>query len=187
MDNIVALYTSTEGRISRKTFWLGILGLLVVNLLISFLVLPLVGVSMMPNMAALADPSADAAAVSKLIADSIRSSAWASLVLYLVFAYPAYSLMVKRRHDKDSNGLDVQIYMGLTALLLLIQALGIGYDAIAVGQISVPTPSIIITVLGLAVGVFGIYLLVVLGFLRGTAGPNQYGPDPLGRTAAATA
>jgi len=187
MDNIVGLYTSTEGRISRKTFWLGILGLIVVNLLISFLVLPLVGISMMPNMAALADPSADAAAISKMIADSMRSSAWASLVLYVIFAFPAYALMIKRRHDKDNNGLDVQIYMGLTALLLLIQALGIGYDTMTIGEVSIPTPSMIITLLGLAVGVFAIYLLVVLGFLRGTAGPNQYGPDPLGGTAAATA
>ena len=28
-------------------------------------------------------------------------------------------------------------------------------------------------------GVFGIALLVELGFRRGTVGPNQYGPDPL--------
>jgi len=27
--------------------------------------------------------------------------------------------------------------------------------------------------------VFGLALLVELGFRRGTAGPNQYGPDPL--------
>lgn len=187
MDNIVGLYTSTEGRISRKTFWLGILGLIVVNVVISFLILPLVGVSMLPNMAALADPSADAAAVSKTIADSMRSSAWASLVIFVIFAYPAYALMVKRRHDKDNNGLDVLIYMGLTALLLLIQALGIGYDTMTIGEVSVLTPSLLITLLSFAVGIFAIYLLVVLGFLRGTAGPNQYGPDPLGGIAAATA
>ena len=28
-------------------------------------------------------------------------------------------------------------------------------------------------------GVFGIALLIELGFRRGTVGPNQYGPDPL--------
>jgi len=26
----------------------------------------------------------------------------------------------------------------------------------------------------------GLWLLIELGFLKGTAGPNQYGPDPLG-------
>jgi len=33
-----------------------------------------------------------------------------------------------------------------------------------------------------------IWAIVVLGFLRGTRGPNRYGPDPLeGHTAAAVA
>lgn len=187
MDNIVGLYTSTEGRISRKTFWLGVLGLVVVNLLISFLIMPLVGVSMMPNMAALADPSADAAAVSKMITDSIRASSWAGLVMFIVFAYPAYAVMIKRRHDKDNNGMDVVVYLGVTALLVLVQALGIGYDTMTIGEISVPTPSMVLTLLSAVVGIYAIYLIVVLGFLRGTAGPNQYGPDPLGGTAVATA
>lgn len=187
MDKIVELYTKTEGRISRKTFWLGILGLVVVNLLIAFLILPLVGVSMMPSFAGLTDPSADAAAISKMIIDTMRASAWASLVLFVIFAYPAYALMVKRRHDKDNNGMDVLIYLGLTALLLVVQALGIGYDVTTIGEISVPTPSLILTLLSAVVGIYAIYLVVVLGFLRGTAGPNQYGPDPLGGTAAATA
>jgi uncharacterized membrane protein YhaH (DUF805 family) len=26
----------------------------------------------------------------------------------------------------------------------------------------------------------GLWILVQAGFLKGTAGPNQYGPDPLG-------
>jgi uncharacterized membrane protein YhaH (DUF805 family) len=33
--------------------------------------------------------------------------------------------------------------------------------------------------LSVIVGIFGLYMLVVLGFLKGTAGPNNYGPDPL--------
>jgi len=34
-------------------------------------------------------------------------------------------------------------------------------------------------VLGLASFVISIWALVEIGFLRGTVGPNQYGPDPL--------
>jgi uncharacterized membrane protein YhaH (DUF805 family) len=45
----------------------------------------------------------------------------------------------------------------------------------------------ITNILGIVVGIFALYLLVVLGFLRGTPGPNQYGPDPVGGTATATA
>ena len=187
MDNIVGLYASTEGRISRKSFWLGVLGLVVVNILIALLILPMVGVSMMPNFAAMVnDPNVDPNAMAQLIADSMRSSSWASLILFGIFAYPVYALSIKRRHDKDNNGMDVVIYLGLTALLLLIQALGIGLDSMTIGNMTIPTPSLWLSLLTFAVGIYAIYLLVVLGFLKGTTGPNQYGPDPLG-TAVATA
>jgi uncharacterized membrane protein YhaH (DUF805 family) len=43
----------------------------------------------------------------------------------------------------------------------------------------VPTPTPLLVVLGLVAGILGIYLLVVCGFLKGTAGSNNYGPDPL--------
>jgi uncharacterized membrane protein YhaH (DUF805 family) len=189
MDNIVGLYTKTEGRISRKSWWLGTVILIVVNIVISLLILPLAGVSMMPNMAAMvADPAnVDAAAISTTIADGLRRSAWASLVLFVIFAFPIYALSVKRRHDKDNAGMDVIIYLALTAVLLLIQALGIGWETMTVGEITIPTPSMWLNILNIVVGVFAIYLLVVMGFLKGTAGPNQYGPDPLGATAAVAA
>ena len=35
-------------------------------------------------------------------------------------------------------------------------------------------------ILGIATLVVSIWFLIELGFLRGTQGPNQYGPDPLG-------
>jgi uncharacterized membrane protein YhaH (DUF805 family) len=35
--------------------------------------------------------------------------------------------------------------------------------------------------------IIAIWALVELGFLRGTVGPNQYGPDPLARTQVAAA
>lgn len=36
------------------------------------------------------------------------------------------------------------------------------------------------TLIGLIPVIGGLWLLIELGFLKGTAGPNQYGPDPLG-------
>jgi uncharacterized membrane protein YhaH (DUF805 family) len=35
--------------------------------------------------------------------------------------------------------------------------------------------------LGIAILVVLIWFLIELGFLRGTQGQNQYGPDPLGK------
>jgi uncharacterized membrane protein YhaH (DUF805 family) len=48
-----------------------------------------------------------------------------------------------------------------------------------VGGTPIPVPGPITIALGTITGIYGIYLLVVLGFLKGTAGPNNYGPDPL--------
>jgi uncharacterized membrane protein YhaH (DUF805 family) len=186
MDNVVRLYTSTEGRISRKSWWLGVLGIAIVNILISFLILPFVGISMMPDMAALlSGATVDTAALSQTITDSVRRSGWVSLILFAIFAYPSYALSIKRRHDKDNNGMDVIVYLGLTALVLLLQALGIGMEMTTIGQVTFPTTAMWLNVILFALGIFGIYLLVVLGVLKGTDGPNQYGPDPLGGTAAA--
>lgn len=186
MDNIVGLYTSTEGRISRKTFWLGILGIVVVNLIISFLVFPLVGLGT-PSAEAILAAQSDPAALSALLNGALQASGWASLILFVIFAYPMYAIYLKRRHDKDNNGLDAIIFLVVIGVTLLMQALGLAYTLTDVGGVSVPMPSMIFSVLGIVVLVYSIYMLVVCGFLRGMAGPNQYGPDPLGGTAAATA
>ncbi len=37
MDNIKSLYLSYDGRIGRKNFWLGILGILVVAIILSII------------------------------------------------------------------------------------------------------------------------------------------------------
>jgi uncharacterized membrane protein YhaH (DUF805 family) len=186
MDNIVSLYTTTQGRISRKSWWLGVVGIVVVNLIISFLIFPFVGLGG-PSAQAIMDASGDPAALNALIVGSMQAAGWGSLILFIIFAFPMYALYVKRRHDKDNSGLDVIIYLALLALTFLSQALGFAYTVTDMNGISVPTPTMIFSVLGLVVLVYSIYMLVVLGFLRGTPGPNQYGPDPLGGTAAAAA
>ena len=191
MDNIVANFTSLDGRIGRQSWWIGVVILIVINIIISFLILPLVGVSMMPNFAAMmADPNnVDPQAIADTVTATMRTAGWVSLVIFLIFLYPSAAISIKRRHDKDNSGLDVWIYFGLTALLLLAQALGLFMTATPIpgSEIVIPTPSLPMVILQIVVGIFGIYLLVVLGFLKGTTGPNQYGPDPLGGTAAATA
>ena len=186
MDNIVPLYTTTDGRISRKTWWLAAIGIGVVNIIISLLIFPMVGLGG-PNTAAIMAAADDPSAVSALITGSLQAAGWASLVMFLLFAYPIYCISIKRRHDKNNKGTDVIGYLAVTALLLLVQALGLGYSVADMGGTPVPVPSMIYSALGLISLVYAIYMLVVLGFLKGTEGPNQYGPDPLGDTVAATA
>lgn len=173
-----ALYTRTDGRISRKTWWIGALLLAVVEVIISLLILPLVGLGG-PNIAAITAAQSDPAQISALVTGAMQTSAWGSLVVFLIFAYPAYCVNVKRRHDRNNSGLDVLIYFVLTVVLLLVQALGLGYTVTEVQGIAIPMPSVLFSVIGAIVGIYGLYLLIVLGFLKGTPGTNNYGPDPL--------
>jgi uncharacterized membrane protein YhaH (DUF805 family) len=186
--DFMALYTSADGRISRKTWWIGAIILAVANMIVTLLILPLLGIGMV-NTAQLTGAAAnDPQLIASLVTSAMQTSGWASLVLLIIFAWPTYCLSVKRRHDKNNNGYDVIGYLALTAIVLLVQGLGLGYTTMTVGTTTVPTPSVLSMILGAITAVYGIYLLIVLGFLKGTPGSNQYGPDPLGGSAiAATA
>jgi uncharacterized membrane protein YhaH (DUF805 family) len=179
MSDYLALFRTFDGRIGRKQFWLGVLGLAVAYLVVSILILPLLGFGQF-NMASISS-SEDAEATSRAFVATAQRSIWATLVLNIVFAYPTLALGLKRRHDRDSSGKDLIAYYVLALLLVLSQAFGIGYVTTDIGNgVMIPTPGTVATALSTIVGLLGLYLLVVLGFLRGTKGPNSYGPDPLG-------
>lgn len=184
MDAIVSLYTHSNGRIARKTWWLGVLGLIVASLVVS-IILGVFGLGLNMGLPAFDPANADMAAVTEAAAAAMRASAWGSLINFAILAYPAYNLMVKRRHDRDNSGRDVAIYLAVTGLLLIVQALGLGTTMVDFGGgAMMPMPSMALSTALAALGIFGIYLLVVCGFLRGTPGSNHYGADPLDGVAA---
>jgi uncharacterized membrane protein YhaH (DUF805 family) len=153
-----ALYTTTDGRISRKTWWMGVIGLIVATIVL-VLVLNLLGLGL-----------------------------WGSFIASLIVAYPNYCLSVKRRHDRNGNGQDVIILLAASLILGLLPALGIGIQMTDLGNgMVVPMPAMWLNILNLILAVFGIYMLVQLGFLKGTDGANEYGADPLAGGVAATA
>jgi uncharacterized membrane protein YhaH (DUF805 family) len=176
MNNFLQNYMSFDGRISRKTWWLASIALAVVVVIIEFIIQAILGGT--TNIAA-AVTSSDPAAASAAIADGIKKAAWVGLIVTIVFGYPILALGIKRRHDRDNSGLDVKIIYGVAVLVNLLQALGLGMSTMDVNGVAIPTPSLPFTVISFLLGIAGIYLLVVLGFLRGTTGANQYGPDPL--------
>ncbi len=179
MNNVMGLFTSLEGRIGRGRWWLGVVILIVAGIIVS-IILSMLGFGMSFGAMMGGTPESIAAAASA----GASRAAWGSVISFIIFAYPSYALSIKRRHDRDSNGLDLQIYYALSFILLLLQALGVGMSTMDVGNgVVVPTPSMPMAILSIIMLIYGIYMLVVLGFLRGTAGPNRYGPDPLGAAA----
>ncbi len=178
MNTLVQNFIGFEGRLNRQPFWISAIVLAVISAIISLLILPIIGFSVMPNMPVFGG-DASAEEIAAAIGAAQSRAGWISLVLFVIFVYPIAAISIKRRHDRNNNGLDVWIYLALAAVSQLISALGIGMTTMDVAGTTVPVPGPIATTAGVILGIYGLYLLVVLGFLKGTAGPNQYGPDPL--------
>ena len=86
--------------------------------------------------------------------------------IILVAAYATIAMSVKRLHDRNKTGWWVLIFYVAPSVLEGFIAPGSG---------------------AIISSFFGIWALIELGFLRGTSGPNRFGPDPLAPAATITA
>ena len=157
--DLQALYLRSDGRISRKTWWIGTIVLILASILLTF-ILSLVGLPI--------------------------GSPWSSLINLALVVFPAINLGLKRRHDRDNNGTDYLILTGVSALMTLMQAFGIGFTRVDIGNGMVgAVPDTWMGIVQILFGIYAIYMLVQLGFLKGTPGANTYGADPQGYAVAA--
>lgn len=83
-------------------------------------------------------------------------------LLALAILVSAIAIGIKRLHDRDRSGWWLVVFYLLPGVLRLIGM-----------RIGVPV------VLDMAGLVISLWALIELGFMPGTPGPNQYGPDPL--------
>ena len=95
------------------------------------------------------------------------------LIVFIAFTVvswiSAFAVGVKRLHDRDKSGWWILLFYLAPSVL---------------GSIANTSEQAVVSfVFGLASFVISIWGLVELGFLRGTVGPNPYGPDPLQRPA----
>jgi uncharacterized membrane protein YhaH (DUF805 family) len=94
----------------------------------------------------------------------------ATLILQVILLYPSYALSAKRFQDRDKPGGLALIGIGLGIVQTLARLVGLSNPY---------APTAIDYILGIALLIVGIWYLIELGILRGTVGPNSYGPDPL--------
>jgi len=94
----------------------------------------------------------------------------ATLILQVILIYPGYALSAKRFQDRNKPGGLALIGIGLGILQTLARLVGLSNPF---------NPTAIDWILNIALIIVGIWYLIELGILRGTIGPNQYGPDPL--------
>jgi uncharacterized membrane protein YhaH (DUF805 family) len=96
-------------------------------------------------------------------------------VVGLVNMWIAFAFSAKRLHDRDRTG-----WWLIWQLLILILAVILVVVAIVVPQEQGAVWYALAGAACLAAFVISVWLFVQIGFLRGTQGPNRFGPDPLG-------
>jgi uncharacterized membrane protein YhaH (DUF805 family) len=98
-----------------------------------------------------------------------------NLIVSIAATVSGIAVGLKRLHDRDKSGWWLLMFYLVPSLLFGIGALtffyGVGADAVG-GVIG----GTVISLAGLAIVIWAI---VELGCLRGTLGPNRFGPDPL--------
>jgi uncharacterized membrane protein YhaH (DUF805 family) len=108
-----------------------------------------------------------------IIVESWFDNARLSAIISLALLYPDMAITVKRAHDRDMGLTIIFIGFALSFLLSLIQILGLAGPP--------EQPSGLLLLITLPLLPITLYLFVVLGFFRGTRGPNRHGADPLER------
>ena len=148
--NWTSLFFGFRGRLNRGKYWLAILVYTVVWIAFVGLAIAMIG-SNTDNLFSLAG-------TGLLI--------WlAGIVLVVVGTWSGVATGIKRLHDREKSGWWILLFwLGPSVL----------------GGIQTTTSNAAVAmVMGIGSAVLGIWGLVELGFLRGTTGPNLYGPDPL--------
>jgi uncharacterized membrane protein YhaH (DUF805 family) len=97
-----------------------------------------------------------------------------SAIVDLAFTYPEFAIAAKRGHDRNMPIWLLGVFFAANAVLDLLDVLG--------WSGSPEDPSNVLLIIVVPFTVLLLALLVELGFRKGTAGPNQYGPDPLAKS-----
>jgi uncharacterized membrane protein YhaH (DUF805 family) len=171
---ILHLFFGFSGRINRGKYWLA----LVIWILIWIVA---IGAFLLWGLAIfdrnLQDGSLPSPDDFEAFWRMVRDYGVLSLIIFvfvIVSWVSALAIGVKRLHDRDRSGWwIVLLYFGP----MVLQG----------AQNSAESGTLASILLGLGAFALSIWALVELGFLRGTRGPNRFGPDPLAREVAIAA
>jgi uncharacterized membrane protein YhaH (DUF805 family) len=153
----IYFFGSFDGRIGRKTFWLTSIAIFAAELIAAF---------------------AGALIIALLSGDweAKAGDRWIDAV-YLVFLYPKFIIDVKRGHDRKIPMWMIGVfYAALVADYFLVE---LGWLVDWPDQNVTSSVNVVSFIVVILLGIFGLALLVELGFRKGTTGSNRYGPDPL--------
>jgi uncharacterized membrane protein YhaH (DUF805 family) len=149
--NLFAILTHIDGRIGRKSYWIGSLIIIGAVLAAAIAIVAIAGEAVFDG------PDGGSSALG-------HGLGWVLLLA-------SVPVSVKRLHDLNRSGHYLWPMFILDALLTAGDV---------TGWTGTPTePNAIGWVLIAVYGIYSLVLLIHLGFYRGTAGRNDFGPDPL--------
>ena len=146
------LYTSLQGRISKRTFLL-------------WFFLPIAVIRILAS-------SIDTALYGPPSSLSELGGPWENAQLLLTF-WPGVAGTVKRLHDLEINAKHVGGMYGVWAVAIALFLFNrTGSDVVTPGLMAA-------MVTGILALIYTLYLMIPCCFRPGIEGPNSYGPDPL--------
>jgi uncharacterized membrane protein YhaH (DUF805 family) len=146
--DLSALFLSSNGRISRKTLWIGA-GVLVVYSILLFIVLwSILGPTLIQNF------------LGRLV----------GFVFTLPTIYFGYNLVAKRFNDRERPIICAQVGAGAAAVKALLNLFRITGDLHAQNWLDQ-----LFIIVGTAIA---LWYFIELGLMRGTVGANAHGEDP---------
>ena len=149
------LYLSSDGRINRGKWWLGALGVVVFMVAVSIFVLKWDQLDWM------------------LYTFPGRLTLFVpNMIGLLAF----YMINAKRFQDRNKPKAYAQIALVIGGIKFLLDLAGVTGDWFG--------PNVADYIFQVVLTIIGLWYLVELGFLRGTPGDNNYGPEPLANKAA---
>ena len=154
-------YFSFSGRLNRKRYWLRTLVLFAVTFAAVMLLALAVGMG-----GSLLSGDTTGLAAGELGAGAILVGI-VFFVVVLAVTVAGLSLSARRLHDRDKSAWWLVVFYVLPGIL--------SGDS---GLFGPPDGGLatVVNIVGLGLSLWG---LVEIGFLRGTAGPNRFGEDPL--------
>ena len=166
------MFRGFDGRIGRQTWWIGTLIMIAVSIVLYFVLGTVMGSGL---------SSVDPQAVLEpgYLEGYMRKMALSQLIILAIVAYPVTALMAKRLNDRDRPSWFKWLFWAPTALNLILTFAGLTMTTTDMGGVTVPMPTMLSSILGVANAIIGIWALIELGILKGTTGPNRHGPDPL--------
>jgi len=160
---LLSFYFLPTGRISRGSFWLGVIGLLLIEVAFSVWIgMSLFGRDFLdPNAPPLAKPAMQL-----------------ELLIDLIFLFPTFVVLAKRFHDRNKAAIWAVPFLAAHLAVVAAAITGVVPTTLPVDANAVSAPALGILVFWLGILV---WVLIELGCLRGTRGVNRYGADPHGK------